>query len=230
MLPAPVAVERTGDLRFGRLAALVTMLRQLPRITLATYDVLDDLHPGLAHDVADHLGQLDVHLFQHLLHVLHVLSGVADQHLALPLKATPPHDLVRRTKGRREQSVAVQPPYPLAIQHVALGPARRMRRLPRIHQDHLEALAGEQVEQGNPKHPRRLHGHRLDVAILQPGRERFQVAGVGAELAHPNRQFRIRIDEPRRHVFRRHRHEMHLRMHVDARGMPMRDRQILGLL
>ena len=37
----------------------------------------------------DHFRQLDVHLFQRLLHVLHVLGGVADQHLALPLKATP---------------------------------------------------------------------------------------------------------------------------------------------
>src|ERR1022692_4234612 len=40
-LRPPVAVQRTGDRRFTRFAQLVTMLRQLQRITLATHDVLE---------------------------------------------------------------------------------------------------------------------------------------------------------------------------------------------
>jgi len=43
-----------------------------------------DGHAGEAIDVADYLSQLDVHLLQGLLHVLHVLGSIADQHLALP--------------------------------------------------------------------------------------------------------------------------------------------------
>jgi hypothetical protein len=86
--------------------------------------------------------------------MLHVLRRVTDQHLTLTLEATPTHDLVRRPKRRRQEAVAVQPPNPLAIQDVALGSARRVLRLPRIHQQHLEALASEKIVQRNPVYPR----------------------------------------------------------------------------
>jgi hypothetical protein len=67
------------------------------------------------------------------------------------------------------------------------------------------------------------------AAILQPRRDRLQIAGVRAELAHPRRQLVIRIEEARRHVLDRHRHEMLAAMHIDPRRIPMPDRQILGL-
>jgi hypothetical protein len=120
----------------------------------------------------------------------------------------------------------VQPANPLAIDHVGLGPARRMLGLPRIDQQHFEAATRQQIVQGDPVHAGRFHGHRRHAAHLQPVGDGFQIGGVGAELAHPRRQLRVGIDEARRHVRRRHRHEMLPAMHVDSRRMPMRDDQI----
>ena len=203
------------------------MLGQLQRIALATHDVLDDLQPRLAHDVRYHFRQLDIHLFQRLLQVLHVLGRVTDQHLTLPLKATPTHDLVRRPKRRRQQAVAVQTPNPLAIQHVALGPARRVLGLTRIHQDHVETPAGQQIVQRNPVTPRSIPWppwSRRTPSARPPTASRSGV--VAPNFRTPSGSWGVGIDEARRHVLRRHRHEVHRRMHVDPRRVPLRDRQL----
>jgi len=44
----------------------------------------DNGHAGDTTHITDHFGQLDIHLLQRFLHVLHVLAAVADQHLSLP--------------------------------------------------------------------------------------------------------------------------------------------------
>src|SRR5262249_50440053 len=62
MLHTPVAVQGSRNLRFGTPALVVAQFGQLQRIALAAQDRLDDGHAGDAGDVADHLGQLDIHL------------------------------------------------------------------------------------------------------------------------------------------------------------------------
>ena len=101
-------------------------------------------------DVADDLGQLDVHLLQGLLHVLDVAGGVAHQHLPLPpVAAQGQHRLGRAERGR-EQAVGVQPLDPLAVEHVGLGPGPARAELPGLDQLDLEARGFEQLEQGDP--------------------------------------------------------------------------------
>jgi hypothetical protein len=87
--------------------------------------------------------QLNIHLLQRLLHMLGVLAGISDQHLPLPEIAAQHHHLVRRAEGGRQQSMAVQPLDPLAVEHVGFGPAGCVPRLPRIDQEHGEAAAFE---------------------------------------------------------------------------------------
>src|SRR5262249_26031282 len=64
---------------------------------------------------------------------------------------------------------------------------------------------------------------------LQPVGDGFQITGVAAKLAHARRQLAVWIDETRRHVLRRHGHEVLGCMDVDPRCMPMCDDQIGGL-
>ena len=63
--------------------AHVAVRGQHARITLTRHDGADDLLPGLADDVADDVGQLQVHLRERLLHMLHVAGLRAQQHRAL---------------------------------------------------------------------------------------------------------------------------------------------------
>ena len=68
-----------GDLRLAGLAALVPVLGQLLRRPRPPQDRPEDGPPGDARDVAEDFRQLQVHLLQGLLHVLHVPAGRADQ-------------------------------------------------------------------------------------------------------------------------------------------------------
>ena len=99
-----------------------------------------------------------------------------------------------------------------------------MLGLTRVHQDHVKALTAQKLEQRNPVDPRRLHRDRLHPAILQPRGNGLQVARIRAELPHARGKFRVRIDETRPHVLDRHRDEVHRRVHVDPRCMPIRYR------
>jgi hypothetical protein len=78
VLVTPVAVQGASDLRLRPLAPLVPQLGQLERIALAAQDRANDGHARGPRYVTDHLGQLDIHLLQGLLHVLGMLPGIAD--------------------------------------------------------------------------------------------------------------------------------------------------------
>ena len=73
VLRAPVSDERRSDL-VGRCPdALVAHLAELREIAFAGDDRTHDSHTGDTCDVRDDLHQLDVHLYQSFMHVLHVL-------------------------------------------------------------------------------------------------------------------------------------------------------------
>ena len=84
MFGTPVALQALGDL-FGTGAdARILHRRQRVTVTLASDDGAQDLLPGLAHHVGDDIGELDVHLRERFLHVLHVARLALEQHLPLP--------------------------------------------------------------------------------------------------------------------------------------------------
>jgi len=55
---------------------------------VARDDGTDDGHAGLAQDVADDGGELDVHLFHRLLHVLHLAARRGDERRAVPCQVS----------------------------------------------------------------------------------------------------------------------------------------------
>jgi hypothetical protein len=184
----PVPLQGPRDLVFRALAPLVAVAGQGPRVAGAPDDGLEDEHPGHPGDVGHHLGQLDVHLLQGLLHVLDGPPGVGDDQLPLPQVSAKHAGRVVRPERGGQQAVAVQPLDPLAVQHIGLGPAGHLPGLSRIRQGHPEPAALEQLEQRDPVDAGRLQGHGGDPAGEQPVGQPLQVGGATAERADVGRQ------------------------------------------
>src|SRR5712691_8205192 len=130
VLPAPGALQRAGDRRLVRLTAPVAQLGQHAGVALSREHRPDDRQAGQPGDVAHHVGQLEIHLLERLLHVLDVVRGVADEHPALPQIAAQYADLVGGPKGGGQQPEGMQLLDPLAVQHVRLA-AGHVLELPR---------------------------------------------------------------------------------------------------
>ena len=205
MFLPPVPLQRLGDGRLVRLDPIIAQLRQLTRIPLAAHDGLDDVHAGLAGDVADDVLELHVHLGQRLLHMLDMVGRVFHQHRSLAQVATQASDLPVGPEGARQQSVGVQLLQPLAVQHVGLAPGHVLDA-PGVHQHHRKAPFFQHAEQRYPVHPRRLHDHGLHAALGQPLRQAIQVRCEGGKLLY--RLLR---------TVGGHRDEMAGGAHVDAR-------------
>ena len=72
MLLPVVAHQRFGDDFLAGLDPFVAQLREPERVSFAPRSRIHDRQSSLSHDVADHVGQLQVHLVQRLLHMVHV--------------------------------------------------------------------------------------------------------------------------------------------------------------
>src|SRR3954451_2053702 len=183
MFLPPVPDQGLGDLFLGALAALIAQLGQFDRIATAGQDGFDDRHPGLAHDVADDQGELEVHLHQGLLPVLDVSRGIRDQVLALTDEAAQDHDLVLGPERLLQQAVAMQPLNPLAVVDVALGATVDLGYGPSIDQKDLEAAPLEELIEGDPVDAGGLHGDGIDAPGGEPIGERLEIGGEGVEAA-----------------------------------------------
>ena len=74
MLWSVVAFESSCHLGPGALDAAVAQCRELLAVALAGEDRTDDPHPAVTRHVAEHLVELDVHLFERLVHELDLLA------------------------------------------------------------------------------------------------------------------------------------------------------------
>src|SRR5262249_8122505 len=142
----------------------------------------EDGPPGDAGDVTEDLRQLQVHLLQGLLQVLHVPADLADQVAPLPQVGAELAGLLVGPEGRRQQADAVQPVDPLAVPAVRLGAAPQLVAVTGIDQQDLEPLGREQLVQGNPVDAGRFQGDRGDLVLTQEGGDGLQAGRVGREL------------------------------------------------
>jgi hypothetical protein len=84
VLGAVMPGEGCRDLGLRGLTPVVPMLGEGVGVRLPRDDVAENAQPGDAGDVADHDGELEVHLDQRLLHALDVGGGALHQGLAVP--------------------------------------------------------------------------------------------------------------------------------------------------
>ncbi len=151
-------------------------------IPRAFENCLDNSAPGNPCDIADDLGELEVHLFEGFFHVLDVLAGVANQAGALPQVRPQLAGLLIGPERRRQQAHAMQPVDPLAIEAVRLGPPLDLLGVAGIHQQHFEAVAFQQFVQGDPVDPARFQGDGRDAVLPQIGKDLMQALGVRREF------------------------------------------------
>ena len=94
VLGAPTALQALGDLVLAGADARILQAGQSQAIALTGDDGAQDLLARLAGHVGDDIGQLDVHLGQGLLHVLHEAALAAQQHGALAAERAQHADLI----------------------------------------------------------------------------------------------------------------------------------------
>ena len=121
-------------------------------VALPGHDGTQDLLTRLAHHVRDHVGQLNVHLHQRLLHVLDVPSLHAQQHATLAVQCSQYANLVCRAECPAQQTIAVQLLQPLAVQHIGLA-TRHVLDVPGVDQQYRQASALQNLVHGDPVHP-----------------------------------------------------------------------------
>jgi hypothetical protein len=101
----------------------------------------------------------------------------------------------------------VQLQQPLAFLHIAFAP-RQIFGVARVDQVHLKTPFFQNVVQGNPVDPGRLHRYRRYATTVQPVRQPMQ---IGRETLEPAYWFRISI--------RTHRHIVGSVAYVNPRGL-----------
>ena len=72
---------------------------------------------------------------------------------------------------------------PLAVQDVAFA-AGHAFHVAGVDEQDLDPARLEDLVEGDPVDPRRLHGDRVDPAGLEPGRQRLEIVRETRELAH----------------------------------------------
>ena len=152
-------------------------------VTLAIDDGAQYLLARFTHHVGDDVGELDVHLRERLLHVLHVPALGFQEHPALAPQRTQRAHRIGRTKRPLKQAVGHELLQPLAVQHVGLA-ARDVLDVARVDQQHGEAARLQQFKQRNPVHARGFHGDRVDAASHEPVGQGIEVDREAGKLTY----------------------------------------------
>jgi hypothetical protein len=106
---------------------------------------------------------------------------------------------------------------PSTIEAIRFGASWDILDVARIDQGDFEPARLQNLKQRNPVHPSGFHGNRGDATGLQPVGETMQVASKGTKFLD---SLGVAISG--------HTDPMLLRPHIDASGVRMDDRQILG--
>jgi hypothetical protein len=126
---------------------------------------------------------LQIHLGERLMHVLHVLCRHLDQLLAVAHDGTYGTDLIFGPEGSTQQSHRVQELNPLAFMPVGAA-AGNILHVPGIDDARPETSLVEDFVQWNPVNAGRFHRCGSDAAALQPIGEAVKIFGESAEAAH----------------------------------------------
>src|SRR5215831_199461 len=179
----PVPLQAARDLFCPRLDPYITQRCQGLWVTLASQNGLDDGLPRHPAQIADHVGQLHVHLRQHLLHTLDVPPRALHQVVPLPPVSPQPANLLRRSERVAQQTIGVQLHQPLTLLDVGLL-TRQILRVSRVHQVHFEPGFLQNVVHRSPVHPRGLHSDGANATLLQPRRHFFQFHRGASKLPY----------------------------------------------
>ena len=104
MLFSILLLQGFGDPVDATSDAIVLEHDQLLPVAFPVEEGLKDAPAGHARQSTNHLMELDIHLLQRLLHVLHMGGGIANQVIAMTPVGAQDTDVVLRSEGRGEQA------------------------------------------------------------------------------------------------------------------------------
>ncbi|MCU1295797.1 MAG: hypothetical protein JWO91_75 [Acidobacteriaceae bacterium] len=135
------------------------------RIEFASQNRLDDGLARYSADIAQHIGQLDIHLGQSFLYPLNMSARSSHQVVALSPMGPYRADLLDGPERISQESIRVQLHQPLTLLHIGFA-SRQTIRLSGIDQVHFETSLFQDVEDRDPVDTRRLHRDSRNPALL----------------------------------------------------------------
>ena len=185
LLP-PVAPQAFGDDFARGFDAMVLQTGQRHRIAFPREDRFEDGQARDAGEVADDVLELDVHLRERLVQMVHALGRALHQALAVAQDGTHRADFIGRTKARAQEPDRVEILQPLAILHIGLA-AGQVFAMARIDEHHFQSGGFEDLEERDPINAGRFQRDGIDATRLEPVAHGEQVLGEGLEAAHRTR-------------------------------------------
>ncbi len=180
MFSAPVALEGTGDGVARSFDAMIFEGGQLLGIPLARQNRFQDGQTGHAGQVADDVVELEIHLRERFLQVLHMAAGITGEVGPMAQEGTHGTNLFGRPEARAQQADRMQVLNPLAVADVGLA-AGEIFTMPRVDQTDFQSGGFKDLKDGNPIDAGGLHGNGLDATGFEPVAQRVQIVGEGGE-------------------------------------------------
>jgi hypothetical protein len=184
MLGTPMALQGLGHIVRIVVTVRVTQLCQALWLALAREDSFEDGHTGHARDVTAYLGELEVHLLQGLWHMLNMVRGIDEQHLAVAQIAAQHAYLVSGTESPSEQPIGVEALEPLAVEPIGFRAPRDTLGLAGIDEEDLQAAGRQQFEPGNPVDTGGFPGDSGDATVDEPVSQGVEIGSEGTEATH----------------------------------------------
>ena len=178
----PVALQTTSNCVAAGLDAVIFQGGELLRIAFAGQEGVEDGQAGDAGQVADDVVNLQVHLGEGFLKVLHMAAGVTDEIGAMAQERADGTNLFGRAEAGAQEADGVEVLEPLAVADVGFA-AGEVLAMAGVDQTDLQAGRFEDLKQRNPIDAGGFHGHRLHSALFQPVAQGVQLIGEGAEGA-----------------------------------------------
>jgi hypothetical protein len=184
VLSTPGALERLGDVVLTVLAVRVAERGQGERVACASENGCEDGHARGAGAVTHDLGACAVHLWQGLVHGLHMVRAVGEEPLTVTESAAEHAELIVGAEGGGEPSRGVEALQPLAVEPIGVRSSGGACGVPKVDEEDLDAARLHECKHGNPGDPGRCHRDSGDPVVKEPVSQGVTVGGAGAETAH----------------------------------------------
>ncbi len=145
-------------------------------------DGVQDGQTGEAGQIADDVMDLEVHLGEGFLEVLHVAAGITRERGPMAQERTHGTNLFRGAEAGAQQADRVQVLNPLTVADVGLATGE-IFTVAGIDQANCQTGGFEDLKDGNSIDAGGLHGHGFDPALKQPIAQGEQIIGEGGKGA-----------------------------------------------
>src|SRR5712691_5501039 len=145
-----IPLQRFGNGVLSGLNARVSRRGEDLRSAFSRYHSAENAPPRHAGHITDPMVQVEVHLVQRRVHVLHMLDGHLDQMLPMAEKTAALAHVLRRAKRRRPYPITLELVPPSTIEAIRCGAARDMLDMAGVDEGNRKPAGLEDLQEGHP--------------------------------------------------------------------------------